>query len=144
MALEWISLFLAGLLAGEELVVRYGVHPSLAALGERSSIEARQALVLKLRILVPAIFLPTALTSVIAQLVEPSLWRVTGLLLLLVFGLTTGIGTVPINSAVIEWNAAAPPSNWHAVIVRWQRIDVLRSSAAILAFACFVIGAAFT
>lgn len=34
--LEFVSLFLAGLLAGEELVVRYGVHPSLAILDERA------------------------------------------------------------------------------------------------------------
>ena len=142
MALEWISLFLAGLLAGEELVVRYGVHPALTALGERTSIEARQALVMKLRVLVPSIFLPTAVTGVIAQLVEPSLWRTIALLLLLAWGLTTGIGTVPINSAVIQWDAGAPPADWHDVITRWQRLDVLRSSAAILAFVFYVIAAA--
>jgi uncharacterized membrane protein len=142
MPLEEISLFLAGLLAGEELIVRYGVHPALATLDERGSLEARQALIYRLRILVPAIFLPTAVTSVIAQLVDPSLWRVAALILLLAWGLTTGIGTVPINSAVIEWDVAAPPARWREVIVRWQRIDVVRSSAAILAFGCLVVAAA--
>jgi uncharacterized membrane protein len=142
MALQWASLFLAGLLAGEELVVRYGVHPALASLGEHASIGARQALILKLRILVPSIFLPTAATSVIALLVDWSPWRLAGSLLLLAWGLTTGIGTVPINSAVIQWDAAAPPADWHDVIARWARIDILRSSAALVAFACLVVGAA--
>jgi hypothetical protein len=59
-----LSLFLAGILAGEEVVVRYGVHPSLAALDERSQIQARQALIRSLRVLVPTIFVGTAVSAV--------------------------------------------------------------------------------
>jgi hypothetical protein len=45
-------------------VVRYGVHVFMAVLDEPSHIKARQALILRLRVLVPAIILPTIVLGV--------------------------------------------------------------------------------
>lgn len=144
--IEFISLFLAGILAGEELVIRYGVHMSLAGLDDQSQIKVRQALILKLRVLVPAIFLPTAVSGVAVLVLsgsEPGLFfRWAGVLALLLFILVTLIGTVPINKGALEWKHDAPPSNWKSLIRRWELLDVVRSSAAVLAFACFLTAVA--
>jgi hypothetical protein len=43
---------------------------------------------------------------------------------------------------IVIWYMDAPPSDWKAVARRWQLIDVFRSSAAILAFAFFLIALA--
>jgi uncharacterized membrane protein len=144
--IEFVSLFLTGILAGEEFVVRYGVHLSLAKLDEQSQIRVRQALILRLRVLVPAIFLPTALSAV-AVLIRndngPGFgFQCAGVLALLIFILTTLIGTVPINKGALAWQPDAPPSNWKQLINRWGLLDVLRSSMAILAFAFFLTAVA--
>ncbi|TXK68111.1 hypothetical protein [Paenibacillus sp. N3.4] len=57
-----VNLFLAGILAGEEFVIFYGVRVPLFALNQQSQIQLRQALIRRLRLLVPAIFVPTAVT----------------------------------------------------------------------------------
>jgi len=139
------SVFLAGLLAGEELIVRYGVHPALIALDDVTQVRARQSLIYRMRVRVPVIFFAT-LGTAIASLVVGGMdagfaFRIASVVALAVWlGATFG-GTVIINSAVIEWNAEAPPMNWRDMIVRWGRIDVVRSTAAIVAFAAVVIAA---
>jgi uncharacterized membrane protein len=139
------SVFLAGLLAGEELIVRYGVHPALVALDDTTQIRARQSLIYKLRVLVPVIFFATLGTAVAALVVGGTdagfAFRLAAVIALVVWLGTTFGGTVIINSAVIEWDAAAPPADWRAMIVRWGRVDVVRSAAAILAFAAVAVAA---
>jgi hypothetical protein len=49
---------------------------------------------------------------------------------------------VPINKGALQWPPDAPPANWRALIRRWERLDVIRSSAAVLAFACLLMAAA--
>ncbi len=57
-----------------------------------------------------------------------------------VFVLASFLGTVPINIGVNDWDPADPPSDWKRVVARWERIDVLRSSAAVAAFVTSTIG----
>jgi hypothetical protein len=57
--LGFINVFGAGLLAGEEFVIRYGVRGPLGRLDQESHIRMRQGLIRTPRILVPAILLPT-------------------------------------------------------------------------------------
>ncbi|SRR6266487_2765213 len=59
-----VNLFCTGILAGEELVIYYGVRTPLASLDERPQTLLRQALIRRLRILVPAIFVPSILLGV--------------------------------------------------------------------------------
>jgi hypothetical protein len=134
---QYIGLFLLGILAGEELIVRYGVHPALSSMDDRAHLLARQALVRRLRVVVPAVMLPAAAFAVIGLITVtgPGLalrWAAlaaTALFLLLSF-----LGTVPINIKVNDWQVNAPPADWKAVVRRWSRIDVLRSTAATAAF----------
>ena len=64
---EFLNLFFAGVLAGEELVICYGVRTVVAVLDQRPQIELRHALIRKLRTLVPAIFILTALSGLAAM-----------------------------------------------------------------------------
>ena len=143
--IRFLCVFLAGILAGEELVVRYGVHPALGALDAPSQIRARQALIIRLRVLVPAIFLLTAASAIAVLILDGSgagfAFRCAAVAALLCWILVTAIGTVPINKGTLDWRPEAPPANWRALVTRWERLDVIRSSAAVLAFA-FLLTAA--
>jgi uncharacterized membrane protein len=137
------TLFCAGLLAGEEIVIRFGVRAPLATLEQRSHILLRQALIRTLRLLVPAIFLPTLLLGAAATLLGRTgaglPLRGAAMVALLVWLLTTLAGTVPINQAALAWDPAAPPPEWRTLVRRWERLDTVRTAAATAAFALFLL-----
>ena len=64
---EFVSLFFAGVLAGEELVICYGVRTVIAVLDQQPQIQLRHALIRRLRAVVPAIFILTALSLLAAM-----------------------------------------------------------------------------
>ena len=141
--LQALALFLSGLLAGEELIVRYGVQPALSSLEDRAHILARVALVKRLKVVVPILMVPTVIASVAALIAGWSApggtLRIAGVVFLVAFLLFSFLGTVPINIKVNDWQVESPPADWKAVVRRWEVIDVFRSAAAILAFACFAV-----
>jgi uncharacterized membrane protein len=142
-----VSVFFAGLLAGEEFVVRFGVRGPLASLPEGPHILARQALIRTLRVLVPVLYLLTLSSTVAATCIDGASYlpvRGAGVAALLVWLTLTLGGTVPINVAAIEWDADAPPANWRSQIDRWERLNTLRTAAAILAFGLLLTGFTFT
>jgi uncharacterized membrane protein len=140
--IELISLFLAGMLAGEEFIVRYGVRGPLAALDDPAHIRLRQGLIRTLRVLVPAIYLPAFASGIAAAVLDGTrqgfALRWTAVLALLVWTAATFFGTVPINAAALDWEPEAPPGDWKALVERWERLNTVRTWAALLAFACFV------
>ncbi|MEO6533787.1 MAG: anthrone oxygenase family protein [Pseudolysinimonas sp.] len=144
LVISTIGVLFAGLLAGEEFIVRYGVQPALTSLDDLPHLRARQALVRRLRIVVPALMAPTVLLAIAALVVGGTApgfaFRVAGLAALVAFVLFSFLGTVPINIRVNDWDAEHPPADWKRVIARWQLIDVFRSSAAILGFGLLLIG----
>ena len=142
--IDVVGVILAGLLAGEELIVRWGVQPALAAMSDRAHVEARIALVKRLKVVVPMLMIPTVLAAILALILaagEPgAAARWAGSVLLLAFVLFSFLGTVPINMKVNDWDPDDPPADWRDVVRRWERIDVFRSTSAILAFIFFAIG----
>ncbi len=146
LTIEFANLFLAGLFAGEELAICYGVRTSLAKLDDQPQTQLRQSLIRKLRVLVPAIFVPTAVSSMIAIALagaSPGFgFRCAGLLLLLVWAAIAFLGTVPINQAVLDWQLEALPDDWKSIVDRWERLDVGRCWAAVISFACVLIAVA--
>ncbi len=141
-----LALFFAGLLAGEEFVVRYGVRGALSALDDPSHIRMRQGLILRLRILVPSLFVPSLILTVLVAVFSIGragdwvAWVAVASLLVWA-GVTFG-GTVPINSAAIEWDPDAPPADWTARVRLWERLDSIRCWASVIAFALLVATAA--
>ena len=141
-----VNLLCAGILAGEEFAICYGVRAPLSSLEEGPHIQLRQALIYRLRILVPAILALTLCSGIAVTAAsgfgQGFALRCAGLLALLIFiGLTLG-GTVPINQSALTWNPAAPPANWRALIQRWERLDTARCWLAVAAFALFLTAVA--
>jgi uncharacterized membrane protein len=139
LTIEFSSLFLAGVLAGEEFVVRFGIRGPLATLDDGPHIQLRQALVLTLRVLVPAIYVPTLLAGVAVLVLggaDAGLpFRCAGVGALIIWILVTLFGTVPINAAALDWKPDAPPSDWKQQVDRWEQLNTVRTCAALLAFA---------
>lgn len=140
--LGFVNLLCAGVLAGEEFVICYGVRGPVASLDPQPEIQLRQALIRRLRVLVPAIFGLAFFSGIAATLLEgfgPGLgFRCAGLFSLVAFISITLAGTVPINQAALTWEATAPPEGWRAMVNRWERLDTARTWAAVAAFGLFL------
>src|SRR6266480_7533367 len=141
--LDFVTVFFAGLLAGALFVIDYGVGPAVAAvLDDQSQIQMRQALILRLRVLVPAIFVLAILLGIAITVldgVDPGFaFRLAGLLVVLTSFLLTLFGTAPINATVLTWQPSTPPKNWRTLVSRWERLDKVRTWAAVTAFALFL------
>jgi hypothetical protein len=140
--LGFVNLLCVGILAGEEFTICYGVRAPVASLDDGPHIRLRQALINRLRVLVPVIFALTALSGIAVTIVngfgQGFAFRCAGLLALFTFIVLTLGGTVPINEAALTWNPAAPPTNWRALVKRWERLDTARCWLAVAAFALFL------
>ena len=140
-ALNIAQVFLVGLVAGEEFIVRYGLHPAMAALPYVAHLQTRVALVKRLKVVAPAIMLPALMTSIATLIAAGSAtgagWRIAGMAAFTCYLLFSFFGTVPINMKVNDWDPMDPPSDWKATVRRWTRLDTYRSTAAILALAFF-------
>jgi hypothetical protein len=143
---EFVNLFFAGILAGLEISIHYGLHAPTATLDEKPQIVLRQGLVRRLRWLVPAFFLPTALLGIVATITDGSMpgmySRVAGLFAIIVWVFVRIVGTVRINSATLDWNPSAPPTDWREQIRRVERFHIVGTWAAILAFVFFLTAVA--
>ena len=141
-----VTVFFAGMLAGIEFVIHYGVRGPSEQLPDQAQLQLRKALALRLRVLVPAFFVPTAVfgiaTTVLAGGAPGLWWRCVALLGVLTWALIRVVGTVPINSATVEWPLNAPPKDWKAQVARAERFHIVGVWAAVLAFACFLIAMA--
>jgi hypothetical protein len=65
-----VNVFCFGILAGEEFAICYGVRAPVVSLDERPHIQLRQALIRRLRVLVPAVFVLTILSGVGVTIVD--------------------------------------------------------------------------
>ncbi len=133
------------MLAGTEVAIHYGVAVP-EVLDEKSKIQLRQALVRRLRILVPALFVPTVVLGIAVAILDGAttvLWlRCAGLLALLTWGVVRAIRTVPINSVTLTWDPAAPPHNWRALVASAEQFHIIGVWASVAAFASFLTAAA--
>jgi hypothetical protein len=139
---EFLNLFFAGVLAGEELVICYGVRTVVAVLDQRPQIELRHALIRKLRTLVPAIFVLAALSGLAAMSLDGTgggfRLRCLAALCLLIWVVITLFGTIPIKKDTLTWRPDAPPNDWRVLLRRWERFDIARCWAAVISFAFLV------
>ena len=144
--LDFVNVFFAGMLAGIEFVIHYGVRGPAEILDEQSQLQLRQALVLRLRVLVPAFFVPTAVLGIALTVLNagtPGFWfRCAGVVAILTWIVIRVIGTVPINSATLTWQPSAPPKNWKALVNHAERFHIVGVWAAVLAFAFFLTAVA--
>src|SRR5262249_6587574 len=144
--LDFVNVFFAGMLAGIEFVIHYGLRAPAEMLDEQSQLQLRQALVLRLRVLVPAFFVPAAVLGIVLTVLDSAApgfgFRCAGVVALLTWIGIRVIGTVPINSATLTWQLSAPPKNWKAQVNQAERFHIVGVWAAVLAFACFLTAVA--
>jgi hypothetical protein len=144
--LDFVNLFFAGMLAGIEFVIHYGLRGPSEMLDDHAQLQLRQALVLRLRVLVPAFFVPTAVLGIALTILNAGtsgFWfRCAGVVALLTWIAIRVIGTVPINSATLAWQLSAPPKDWKAQVNRAERFHIVGVWAAVLAFAFFLTAVA--
>lgn len=144
--LSILNLFFTGTLAGVEVASHYGfvTHPTF--LGEADQIRLRQALIRRLRVLVPAMFGPAFLTTVAITMLSA-----TGLKLDLRGAALTAdacwiyariIATVRINSDTINWDPDAPPPRWPGLVAKAERFHIAGLWAVTTAFLCLLIAEA--
>ena len=140
--LHLLTQLFAGLLAGFEIAVHYGLGPSPKSLDERAQILLRQALVLRLRLLAPALFVPTlalGISSGVESRHSSNVWfYVVALALLCVWIGIRIVRTVPENSETLEWDPANPPTGWREQVEQTERFHVIAAWAAVGAFFCFL------
>lgn len=140
--LGFVNLLCTGKLAGEELAICYGVRGPLASLNPQPAIQLRQALIRRLRILVPVLFGLAFVSGIAVSLLDgfgrEFGARCAGLACHVVFIAITLAGTVPINQAALTWEDAAPPEGWRAMVNRWERLDIARTWTAVVAFGLFL------
>jgi hypothetical protein len=144
--LDFVDLFFVGMLAGIEFVIHYGVSGATEGLDERSQLQLRQALVLRLRVLVPAFFVPAVLSGIAVTVLDGldlGFWfRCAGVLAMLIWIWIRIIGTVPINSDTLKWKLDAPPKDWKALVNHAERFHIIGVWAAVMAFAFFLTAVA--
>ncbi|MCB1304575.1 MAG: hypothetical protein KDK37_09865, partial [Leptospiraceae bacterium] len=138
--LQFLVLLFAGLLAGAEFVVHLALVPSIRHLESRAKLTFRRGLILKLRILIPCIFLPVLIPAIALIFlsetpVQPTL-HYSALACLALWIALRIVGTVPINSATLEWSVESPPADWEARVARAERFHIVGVLAAV---ACFVL-----
>jgi hypothetical protein len=145
LAVVYVNLLLAGLLAGAELLVCYGLRGPLNCLDGAPQVLMRQSLIRRLRIVVPSLYVPTVITSAAVAAMGGGgmglAFRVSALAAIAAWTLATFLGTVPINKAALDWRPEAPPGDWRTLIKRWERLDLVRCWAAFTAFAALLAAA---
>lgn len=141
--LEFFNLFCAGILAGIEIAVHYGFHKPTLALDEKPQIVLRQGVTRTLRWLVPGFFVPMTFSGIAITIItwnrHGHYFHLAAILSITVWVIIRVIGTVPVNSAVIEWNPDSPPKDWRAQISKVEKFHIIGTWAAIAAFFFFMI-----
>jgi hypothetical protein len=136
------------MLAGMEFVIHYGLRAPAELLDDQAQLQLRQALVFRLRVLVPAFFVPAAILGLALTALDRAATGFglcgAGMVALLVWVAIRVIGTVPINSATLTWQPSAPPTNWKAQVNQAERFHIVGVWAAVLAFVFFLTAAALT
>lgn len=144
--LDFINLFFAGILAGIEFVIHYGLRTPAEVLSEHSQLQLRQALILRLRVLVPAFFVPTIVSGIALTILDGAApgfaFRCAALFAMLIWILIRIIGTVPINSATLTWEPSMPPKDWKALVNQSERFHIVGTWAGVAAFALFLTAVA--
>ncbi len=141
--LDVVNLFFTSSLAGMEIVVHYGLPPSEGIMDEPSQIRLRQALIQRIRVLVPAFFLPAAVSGIavtIANGTAPGFWlRGAGVIGIFTWIMARVVATVPTNSATVDWDPAKPPADWKEQINHSERFHIISTWAVIMSAVFFLL-----
>jgi hypothetical protein len=141
--LQLINLFFAGTLSGIEIGTHYGLVRGTNFLTEKAQLQLRQALILRLRVLVPAFFVPAFLSTILVIVTIGTgagfALRAAAFAGYLVWVYARIVATVRINSQTLEWDLAAPPPSWRDGVARAERFHIASLWAVTAGFACLLL-----
>lgn len=145
--LRLANLFVVGMIAGMEFAIHRGLSRYTAVLNNASQIRLRQVLILRSRIVVPAIFIPAAATGILIVVFDrhaSGIWlRIGGMLAVLTWVVIRVLASASINSSVLGWKPANPPDGWRALVSRAERFRITALCAAVMAFVFFAVATGF-
>lgn len=151
LALRWLNLFLAALVAGGQVLVLLAIVPVKRRMPLERSFALHQDLLIEPpdRYLRPAVLgmLLTALALLGAQAARRTVASPAGAWTAL--GLAATAGTMgaaaaynfPINRVLDASACAAMPADYAALQGRWDKGHTLRTACGVLAFACYLAAA---
>ena len=142
---QFASVAMTGLLAGNEVGTLIGFHPALQALPLRAQIESEQALNGRLVKIMPTYMTATVLAATAAALDrrgERSFPLAAGAAgaSALVLGITL-VGNVPLNERTVSYPSDGDEAGWTAIRRRWERLHAARVCLDVAAFAALTTAA---
>ncbi|MFI5706907.1 anthrone oxygenase family protein [Kribbella sp. NPDC051620] len=131
------NIWFAGLFAGFLLTVLV-LEQSLRRFDAHVYTQVRQVELVQLDALASVTLLPAIITTAVLVLRSRRATTIAALVLLAgVFALTLAVN-LPINHDQTGWAIASPPADWADIRDRWQFAHLLRTVAAIGAFALLI------
>ncbi len=149
-----LATFGIGLFAGLLYTFEQGVIPVLTSLDATGYATVQQGLIRALDAFPTGVIVVASLSMVLPLYPLVRLWRARRtaywwltaagwLVFLLGVGIFTIALNVPINTAVLAWDPAAPPADWESARSTWNGLNAIRTPLNYVAF-LLLIWAAFT
>lgn len=148
LGLELLTVLLLGLMAGFFFAFAVDVAPAMARLDAASYISTQQWINKVVRnalfggVYFGSAWLPFGVVlmwTMAGQRRRALLWAGVALLYFAaVFWLTRSIN-IPINDAIAQWSAIAPPADWQQLRARWNEANTWRAVASALCFAASLL-----
>lgn len=135
------ALFFIAQISGASIAVWLDNNP--AGLAPAFFIEKIQHSIRVLTFPLPVLAIAGVLSTVAATLLARRQHQRTSLLVaasvcVIAGFVSTAVGNVPLNQAILTWSSAAPPVNWMDVIEKWRWLHLLRTVLT-MAGLCFLI-----
>jgi len=123
------SLLFVGLTAGAAYVVWFDYNP--AGMSSTFYVQHMQHAIHALTIPLPTIVLLGLLFTAVAAFQarkEPTVLYLLAIATacVLIVGLITRLGNIPINNQILTWNMESPPADWSELAEKWWRFQTAR------------------
>ena len=135
-----LAIVCIGLLAGIYLADRASA-PARTTLDASSFVQYQQTVHTTYVKMMPPLLIGAILSALVWIFLERSQWRdaefwlvAVSLCAIVFVGAVSRAVNVPLNDQLMTWSTAAPPANLKEIWAPWERVDAIRTVAAIGAF----------
>lgn len=143
---RFLQLLSAGLYTGVLLGDRIGVTPIRPQLPASSFVLYQQQLHLKFVILMPVLLITSLLSGLVSLLLlrrnyQSKTFILTALATLCTLSVIviTRMVNVPVNEALMTWQASAPPPNVMELWAPWEQVHTIRSIISVVGFSSLIL-----
>lgn len=141
-----LSLFVSGLLVGNELAVAVFIHPVLYSVSDEAHVLVAKPLARRLGHSMPfwyAISLVFAILQMLIMRAAPAAWWLccSAAILLAFIIVLTILLPVPINSRIARWDVDRLPTDWLSMRRRWDLYHRIRVLLLIVVLVLLILSA---